>query len=68
MRPKCFTCPHQPLKQTTHKLSTEKLDSPIINYFPATKADAWRNLWIIGLHKIFAVIVMGVASRTESEF
>ncbi|KAJ4770727.1 zinc transporter [Rhynchospora pubera] len=27
----------------------------------ATKADAWRNLWTIGLHKIFAAISMGIA-------
>ncbi|KAG4961373.1 Zinc transporter 1 [Glycine soja] len=26
-----------------------------------TKADAWRNLWIISLHKIFAAIAMGIA-------
>ncbi|KAJ4828357.1 hypothetical protein Tsubulata_045521 [Turnera subulata] len=27
----------------------------------ATKADAWRNLWTISLHKIFAAIAMGIA-------
>jgi solute carrier family 39 (zinc transporter), member 1/2/3 len=26
-----------------------------------TKADAWKALWTICLHKIFAVIVMGIA-------
>lgn len=26
-----------------------------------TKADAWRNLWTISLHKIFAAIAMGIA-------
>ncbi|ERN07951.1 zinc transporter 1 [Amborella trichopoda] len=26
-----------------------------------TKADAWRNLWVISLHKIFAAISMGIA-------
>ncbi|CAL4901561.1 unnamed protein product [Urochloa decumbens] len=27
----------------------------------ATKSDAWRNLWTIGLHKIFAAVAMGIA-------
>ncbi|KAL8236749.1 hypothetical protein R6Q59_017830 [Mikania micrantha] len=27
----------------------------------ATKAEAWRNLWTISLHKIFAAIAMGIA-------
>ncbi|PUZ52810.1 hypothetical protein GQ55_5G003200 [Panicum hallii var. hallii] len=27
----------------------------------ATSSDAWRNLWTIGLHKIFAAVAMGVA-------
>ncbi|KAJ8747679.1 hypothetical protein K2173_013022 [Erythroxylum novogranatense] len=27
----------------------------------ATEADAWRNLWTISLHKIFAAIAMGIA-------
>lgn len=27
----------------------------------ATKADAWRNLWTISLHKIFAAVAMGIA-------
>ncbi|XP_010262554.1 PREDICTED: zinc transporter 1 [Nelumbo nucifera] len=27
----------------------------------ATKADAWRNLWTISLHKVFAAIAMGIA-------
>ncbi|CAO1941093.1 unnamed protein product [Urochloa humidicola] len=27
----------------------------------ATKTDAWRNLWTIGLHKIFAAVAMGIA-------
>lgn len=27
----------------------------------ATKADAWRSLWTISLHKIFAAIAMGIA-------
>jgi zinc transporter 1/2/3 len=27
----------------------------------ANKADAWRNLWTISLHKIFAAISMGIA-------
>ncbi|PIA60396.1 hypothetical protein AQUCO_00300116v1 [Aquilegia coerulea] len=26
-----------------------------------TKADAWRNLWTISLHKIFAAVAMGIA-------
>ncbi|CAA3013679.1 zinc transporter 2 [Olea europaea subsp. europaea] len=26
-----------------------------------TKSDAWRNLWTISLHKIFAAIAMGIA-------
>jgi solute carrier family 39 (zinc transporter), member 1/2/3 len=26
-----------------------------------TKSDAWRNLWTIGLHKIFAAVAMGIA-------
>ncbi|KAL2332149.1 hypothetical protein Fmac_019730 [Flemingia macrophylla] len=26
-----------------------------------TKADAWKNLWTISLHKIFAAIAMGIA-------
>ena len=26
-----------------------------------TKAEAWRNLWTISLHKIFAAIAMGIA-------
>ncbi|KAJ3676677.1 hypothetical protein LUZ60_004089 [Juncus effusus] len=26
-----------------------------------TKGDAWRNLWTIGLHKIFAAVAMGIA-------
>ncbi|KAE8656799.1 Zinc transporter 2 [Hibiscus syriacus] len=26
-----------------------------------TKGDAWRNLWTISLHKIFAAIAMGIA-------
>ncbi|KAK4483097.1 hypothetical protein RD792_010274 [Penstemon davidsonii] len=26
-----------------------------------TKADSWRNLWTISLHKIFAAIAMGIA-------
>lgn len=28
---------------------------------PDTKGDAWRNLWTISLHKIFAAIAMGIA-------
>lgn len=31
------------------------------NLFSDTKADAWRNLWTISLHKIFAAIAMGIA-------
>ncbi|XP_044973600.1 zinc transporter 1 [Hordeum vulgare subsp. vulgare] len=27
----------------------------------ATKGEAWRNLWTIGLHKIFAAVAMGIA-------
>ncbi|KAK1561372.1 hypothetical protein QYE76_059082 [Lolium multiflorum] len=27
----------------------------------ATKDEAWRNLWTIGLHKIFAAVAMGIA-------
>lgn len=27
----------------------------------ATKSDAWRNLWTIGLHKVFAAMAMGIA-------
>ncbi|KAL1298466.1 zinc transporter 1 [Arachis ipaensis] len=27
----------------------------------ATKYDAWRNLWTISLHKVFAAIAMGIA-------
>jgi len=27
----------------------------------ATKGDAWRNLWTIGLHKVFAAVAMGIA-------
>ncbi|KAI3772303.1 hypothetical protein L6452_03485 [Arctium lappa] len=27
----------------------------------STKADAWRNLWTISLHKIFAAVAMGIA-------
>lgn len=27
----------------------------------ATKSDAWRNLWTIGLHKVFAAVAMGIA-------
>ncbi|KAH7550012.1 hypothetical protein JRO89_XS13G0119300 [Xanthoceras sorbifolium] len=27
----------------------------------ATKAEAWRNLWTISLHKIFAAVAMGIA-------
>ncbi|KAL4571089.1 hypothetical protein LXL04_017839 [Taraxacum kok-saghyz] len=27
----------------------------------ATKEDAWRNLWTISLHKIFAAVAMGIA-------
>ncbi|WVZ67236.1 hypothetical protein U9M48_016344 [Paspalum notatum var. saurae] len=27
----------------------------------ATTSDAWRNLWTIGLHKIFAAVAMGIA-------
>ncbi|KAJ0575556.1 putative zinc/iron permease [Helianthus annuus] len=27
----------------------------------STKAEAWRNLWTISLHKIFAAIAMGIA-------
>ncbi|KAF0933637.1 hypothetical protein E2562_018870 [Oryza meyeriana var. granulata] len=27
----------------------------------ATKSEAWRNLWTIGLHKIFAAVAMGIA-------
>ncbi|MQM01137.1 hypothetical protein Taro_033883 [Colocasia esculenta] len=27
----------------------------------ATAADAWRNLWTISLHKIFAAVAMGIA-------
>lgn len=26
-----------------------------------TRSDAWRNLWTIGLHKIFAAVAMGIA-------
>ncbi|KAG8053791.1 hypothetical protein GUJ93_ZPchr0001g32735 [Zizania palustris] len=26
-----------------------------------TKSEAWRNLWTIGLHKIFAAVAMGIA-------
>lgn len=26
-----------------------------------TKSDSWRNLWTIGLHKIFAAVAMGIA-------
>lgn len=26
-----------------------------------TKADAWRNLWTISLHKLFAAVAMGIA-------
>lgn len=29
--------------------------------FSATEGDAWRNLWTISLHKIFAAIAMGIA-------
>ena len=32
-----------------------------INLFSGTKAGAWRNLWTISLHKIFAAIAMGIA-------
>uniref|UniRef100_A0A0D9VAV2 Zinc transporter n=1 Tax=Leersia perrieri TaxID=77586 RepID=A0A0D9VAV2_9ORYZ len=27
----------------------------------STKSEAWRNLWTIGLHKIFAAVAMGIA-------
>ncbi|KAI3801498.1 hypothetical protein L1987_29604 [Smallanthus sonchifolius] len=27
----------------------------------STKSDAWRNLWTISLHKIFAAVAMGIA-------
>uniref|UniRef100_A0A0E0CDJ6 Zinc transporter n=1 Tax=Oryza meridionalis TaxID=40149 RepID=A0A0E0CDJ6_9ORYZ len=27
----------------------------------ASKSEAWRNLWTIGLHKIFAAVAMGIA-------
>uniref|UniRef100_A0ACD5XEB7 Uncharacterized protein n=1 Tax=Avena sativa TaxID=4498 RepID=A0ACD5XEB7_AVESA len=27
----------------------------------ATKGEAWRNLWTIGMHKIFAAVAMGIA-------
>ncbi|XP_020405924.1 zinc transporter 1 [Zea mays] len=27
----------------------------------ATKSDAWRNLWTIGLHKVLAAVAMGIA-------
>ena len=30
-------------------------------YTSGTKKDAWRNLWTISLHKIFAAIAMGIA-------
>lgn len=29
--------------------------------FVDTKSDAWRNLWTVSLHKIFAAIAMGIA-------
>jgi zinc transporter 1/2/3 len=29
--------------------------------YTATKGEAWRNLWTIGLHKIFAAVAMGIA-------
>ncbi|GJS60411.1 reverse transcriptase domain-containing protein [Tanacetum coccineum] len=40
-----------------------KLCSALILALPegTTKADAWRNLWTISLHKIFAAVAMGIA-------
>ncbi|KAL6647994.1 hypothetical protein ACP70R_012218 [Stipagrostis hirtigluma subsp. patula] len=36
-------------------------DLPEITNISETKADAWKALWTISLHKIFAAIAMGIA-------
>ena len=39
----------------------QSIDLPKLINSAETKADAWKALWTISLHKIFAAIAMGIA-------
>nr|BAD11665.1 putative zinc transporter [Oryza sativa Japonica Group]BAD13156.1 putative zinc transporter [Oryza sativa Japonica Group] len=49
-----------PCCSSSRSVSTPSLKgSPLVSQ--ASKSEAWRNLWTIGLHKIFAAVAMGIA-------
>lgn len=41
--------------------SRAKISCRYVRNIADTKGDAWRNLWTISLHKIFAAVAMGIA-------